>query len=140
MVFLVANSIGVTNVKGIIFGLASGITYALYVIISNNVVTKIGVETTSFFLNGMPIVGSTRASVLAMLESLFSIIMATFIFSEKMSFQQILGGILLLSGSILLTFYKDLRTIVASNNYIKVVYKNMLSKHTNISTTYKKSA
>ena len=50
------------------------------------------------FLNGIKLLGSTRASILSVTEPLFTIISATLLFHDPWAYHQVFGGILVLLG------------------------------------------
>ena len=53
------------------------------------------------FLNGIKLLGSTKASILSVTEPLFTIISATLLFHDPWAYHQVFGGILVLLGVLL---------------------------------------
>lgn len=54
------------------------------------------------FFRGLELIGSTRAAILSMTEPLVTIAFSALLFSERLTLPQILGGIAVLSGAVLI--------------------------------------
>lgn len=55
------------------------------------------------FFRGLELLGPSRAAIVSMTEPLFTIGAATLLFGERLGWQQIVGGILVLGGTVLVT-------------------------------------
>lgn len=59
------------------------------------------------FFKGIELIGSTRASILSMIEPLVTIIFAYILFNDHLSAPQWLGAVLIISGAMLVTSARD---------------------------------
>ncbi|WML42826.1 EamA family transporter [Neobacillus sp. PS3-40] len=59
------------------------------------------------FFAGMNIIGPTKASILSMVEPVVTFILSTILFQEKMSVLQLIGGIVVLLGAILVVLARE---------------------------------
>ncbi len=59
------------------------------------------------FFRGLEIIGSTRASVLSMMEPLVTIVFSALLFSERLTWLQAVGGLAVLSGSVLVVLTRE---------------------------------
>jgi drug/metabolite transporter (DMT)-like permease len=64
------------------------------------------------FFAGMRIVGPTAASLLSTLEPVFTVLLAIFALSERLTSTQILGGAFVLAAVVLLTLPDNKRTVL----------------------------
>ena len=55
------------------------------------------------FFRGLAILGSNRASIVSMTEPLFTIGISILVFGDRLGWQQIVGGVLVLGGTVLVT-------------------------------------
>jgi drug/metabolite transporter (DMT)-like permease len=55
------------------------------------------------FFRGIEILGSSRASIVSMTEPLFTIGVSVLLFGDRLSWQQVVGGALVLGGTALVT-------------------------------------
>ncbi len=60
-----------------------------------------------FFLRAIELIGSTRASILSMLEPLVTVCLAAILFLERLAWPQALGGAIILAGSFLVISGKE---------------------------------
>jgi drug/metabolite transporter (DMT)-like permease len=59
------------------------------------------------FFAGMKIIGPTKATILSMIEPVVTFILSTILFHEKMSAFQLLGGVIVLIGAILVVLARE---------------------------------
>lgn len=59
------------------------------------------------FFKGLEFIGSTRASIISMVEPLVTVILSALLFSERLTMYQTFGGICVLSGAVLVIFAKQ---------------------------------
>lgn len=59
------------------------------------------------FFVGMTIIGPTKASILSMIEPVVTILFSTLLLNEKMSFLQFIGGIIVLTGAVLVILVRE---------------------------------
>lgn len=77
-----------------------------------------------FFFKGMELIGPSRASIISMLEPLFTVILMTLIFRDNLTIFQLVGGFIVLASSILVvktqtqTQSKEQVSITKDNDYI----------------------
>lgn len=59
------------------------------------------------FFRGLEVLGSTKSSVLSILEPVFIIIFSTIILNDRLSILQIAGGIAVLGGAALVASHRE---------------------------------
>ena len=60
------------------------------------------------FLQGVKIIGPSKASILSTLEPIVSLVLGYFILKQAVNFQQVLGSILIISAVLLLTIDRNM--------------------------------
>lgn len=60
-----------------------------------------------FFFRGMELLGPTKASIISMTEPLFTVILSTLILHDRLTIFQLLGGIAVLTGSMLVVWWSE---------------------------------
>lgn len=60
-----------------------------------------------FFFQGMELLGPSKASIISMMEPLFTVILMTIIFHDHLTIPQLIGGFVVLIGSILVIWSKE---------------------------------
>jgi len=59
------------------------------------------------FFRGLGILGSSTASIVSMTEPLFTIGFSILLFGDRLGWQQVLGGVLVLGGTVLVTAFRS---------------------------------
>jgi len=59
------------------------------------------------FFRGIEILGSSRASIVSMTEPLFTIGASILLFGDRLGWQQVVGGVLVLGGTVLVTAFRS---------------------------------
>jgi len=65
-----------------------------------------------FFLRGVEILGATKSTIISMFEPVFAVVFSMIIFKEGLSFLQLIGGIAVLSGAVMVMMMKESRKFI----------------------------
>jgi drug/metabolite transporter (DMT)-like permease len=60
-----------------------------------------------FFFRGMELLGPTKASIISMTEPLFTVILSTLLLHDHLTIFQLIGGLIVLTGSMLVVWTKE---------------------------------
>ncbi|MGE5403882.1 MAG: DMT family transporter, partial [Candidatus Saccharibacteria bacterium] len=155
LALVLEKSIKVSNIRGILMALGTGVTYSIYIMVSNKTIKRASpIITAAFitlftacsvltiaisthqlninfaksawapilgisffstvvsmvaFLRGLELIGSTRASILSMVEPIITFAFAAVLFHDRFSLTQWIGTALVLAGALLVITAKDKR-------------------------------
>lgn len=60
-----------------------------------------------FFFKGMELLGPTKSSIISMTEPVFTVVFSVLLFAERLTVMQLIGGVLVLTGSMLVTIARS---------------------------------
>lgn len=60
-----------------------------------------------FFFRGMELVGATKASIISMMEPVFTVILSTLLLHDRLTVIQLAGGVLVLAGAVLAVWSRE---------------------------------
>ncbi|MBM7616251.1 DMT family transporter [Alkaliphilus hydrothermalis] len=71
-----------------------------------------------FFLKGVEVLGATKSTIISMFEPVFAVVFSMLIFKETLSFLQLVGGIAVLSGAVMVMIMKEKVTEVSGGQEV----------------------